>query len=118
MLQRSLLLLAATTAFQQLNRPPRTVKTRLKATQPDGWTDLSGGGGACCLRTLRAGAPGGARPTEGSLCTVKWTVWLAEKRGAWWARGERVGVFQPNATLEFTFFAASPFSRGSRGRLF
>ena len=46
---------------------------------------------------------------------MRWTVWLAERRGSWWARGERVGVFQPNATLEFTRVTGvlKPWSSGS-----
>ena len=70
------------------------------------WVDASGGRGECCVRSLRsaAGGEGEARrcPPEGALCRVLWTAWLAERSGAWWARGERVGALRPDAELEFT----------------
>ncbi|KAJ1454462.1 hypothetical protein M885DRAFT_618046 [Pelagophyceae sp. CCMP2097] len=80
-----------------------------KTTQfapPADWTDLSGDGG-CVKRVLCDGAAGGLKPRDGAICQVKWTAWLARRTAGWWTRGDRVGIMQPNATMEFTLGGGS-----------
>ena len=106
------LVLAQAAAFQSLLAPNRAAAhcagARLRAsTTPAGWEDLSNGDGECVVRRLGPTPPGAATPPPGAVCVVRWTCWLAERRGAWWTRGERVGTMQPNATLEFTLGGAA-----------
>lgn len=67
-----------------------------------GWKDLSDGQGRCQTRVLKPSSSNQSRPYHGAVCEVRWTAWLAEERLGVWYRGERVGMVQPNATLEFT----------------
>lgn len=68
-----------------------------------GWKDLTNGQGRCQTRVLKKPSLSSqSRPHHGAVCEVRWTAWLAEERLGVWYRGERVGMVQPNATLEFT----------------
>lgn len=87
----------------------RSVRAPISArAAPEGWTDVSGGRGECCYRTLRpAPEPRGESPPEGAVCDVRWTAWLAERSGAWWSKGARVGLKAAMSELEFTLGGGS-----------
>ena len=67
----------------------------------DGWWDISGGRSRCWMRKLST-ALENKRPWRGCVCQVSWTAWLARGTGAGYIPADRMGVLQPNATMEFT----------------
>jgi len=47
------------------------------------------------------------RPKNGCYCQVEWTAWLGVEREACFERGDRIGMVQPNSSLEFTLGGGS-----------
>lgn len=90
-------------AFMTVSR--QRISSRRYTSQLSGeWEDLSEGQGRCMKRVLVASTQKDvSKPRHGAVCNVRWTAWL-EKNGT---RGGRVGMLQPNATIEFTLGGGS-----------